>query len=407
MSMGSTRQGFKQDRLDRIVRGMHRFVASGSIPGFVVAISRSGETVLLEAEGEMDLEAHRPMERDTLFKIFSMTKPVTAVTAMTLYEEGHFTLNTPVSEFIPGFADLRVVPTSWNRSDTPERSELEPLARPVTMRHLFTHTAGLSYPQRPDDPVDRAYMDVMRDGYNKTASNESVVDLLTTMPLRFQPGTGWRYSLAIDVIGRVVEIITGMTLDRAMQDRLFGPLDMQDTGFCVAEQSLDRVANIYEREERGAPLTLRNSGRNTKTSPPSWLSGGGGLISTAVDYGRFASMLASGGTLHGRRVLAPSTVRLFSMNQMPDQAPPIGDGPEDLFHAGYGFSLGTRVLLDVGSSGQAGNVGEFGWDGLLNGYFWVDPTLELSAVFLTHHFPYGMDPLFDTYKTLVYAALDD
>ena len=407
----STTHGFSRDRLQRIAPALERFVAREAITGFALSVSRHGETVLTAAVGEADREDHRDVEADTIFQIMSMTKPITAVAAMILYEEGHFTLNTPVSDFIPGFADVGVVPAGWDQPDAPPADQLDPLLRPITMRHLFTHTAGLSYGWKSDDPVDRAYhaaFDMEKDRFWDEPLS-LWIDRVATLPIAFQPGTKWRYSIAIDVIGRIVEIISGMELDAFFRERLFDPLGMDATDFSVPPEKMDRLANVYQHEDKDSPLTLMMRSRDSKRDKrPRLYMGGGGLVSTLGDYTRFANMLACGGALDRVRILSPQTVRLFSVNQMSGQAMPYGfaDG-EDLSHWGYGYSLGTRVLVDLAKSGQAGSVGEFGWDGAFNTYFWVDPAMELTGVFMTQHMPNNFDPMADTFKALVYAALEE
>ena len=396
--------GFSSTRLQRISAKMQTYVDEGKVAGMITTVARHGQTVHLERTGWMDREAQRPMELDAIFRIASMTKPITAVAIMTLYEEGYFTLNTPISEFIPGFQDVKVFVR-----ETADDVQVEDLIRPITFRHLFTHTAGLSYGGNQDDPVDRCYIKLRKEAGTDLAkaTTKDVVEMLTQVPLAFQPGTRWRYSLAIDVLGYLVEVISGQPLDRFFKERLFEPLGMTDTDFYVPPTKANRLTALYGHPEGAAELKLleapADSSRFTK---PSFLSGGGGLVSTTSDYARFAQMLVNGGELNGTRILSPTTVDLFTINHAPAASLPYGFAKgEDLFHQGYGYSLGTRVLMDVSASGKAGSVGEFGWDGAFNTYFWVDRAQALYGLLMTQHSPNNYYPLSNTFKQLTYQAL--
>jgi CubicO group peptidase (beta-lactamase class C family) len=396
--------GFSSARLQRISAKMQTYVDEAKLAGMITTVARQGQTVHLESTGWMDREAQRPMELDAIFRLASMTKPVTAVAIMTLYEEGHFTLNTPVSEFIPGFQDLKVFVR-----ETEDDIEVENLIRPVTFRHLFTHTAGLSYGWNQDDPVDRCYIKLRETSKTDPAkaTAKDVVEMLTQVPLAFQPGTQWRYSLAIDVLGYLVELISGQPLDRFFKERLFEPLGMTDTDFYVPQAKAGRLAALYGHPEGATELQRMKAPPDSHyLNKPAFLSGGGGLLSTTSDYARFAQMLVNGGELEGTRILSPTTVDLFTINHAPAAALPYGFAKgEDLFHQGYGYSLGTRVLTDVSASGKAGSVGEFGWDGAFNTYFWVDRAQALYGLLMTQHSPNNYYPLADTFKQLTYQAL--
>ncbi len=236
-------------------------------------------------------------------------------------------------------------------------------------------------------------------------TNQTLCESLAKLPLAFQPGTHWRYSLAIDVLGRLVEVISGKPLDKFFEERIFNPLGMVDTGFFVPPSKMNRVATVYGHPEPGKGL-VRMDPLKPHQSSPSWLSGGGGLVSTMDDYARFAQMLVNGGALDGVRILSPRTVALFSQNHAPAAALPYGFVENDLYHAGYGYSLGTRVLIDVSASGLSGSVGEFGWDGAFATYFWVDPAESLTGILMLQHTPNAQYPLHQQFKQITYQALE-
>jgi len=390
--------GLSAERLGRITTYLRGKVDRGEMPGMIATIARRGQTAYYEKFGYLDREARTPMRDDAIFIIASMTKPVTSVALMTLYEEGHFHLNTPVYEFIPAFRDTKVFVR-----ETATGMELEDLREPITFRHLFTHTAGLAY-GGDRDAVDRLYAS-QGQRLRGSVTNEVLVEELAKLPLAFQPGTQWRYSFAIDVLGRLVEVISGQSLDAFMQERLFRPLGMVDTGFYVPPEKLDRVATVYGHVAPD-PELKRMEQIKPRSQPPDWFSGGGGLVSTAHDYARFAQMLVNGGQLDGVRILGPRTVALYSMNMAPQTALPYSFNATDTNHRGYGYSLGTRVLMDVAANGIAGSVGEFGWDGAHSTYFWVDPNEALYGLLMMQHNP-NYPTLHQRFKQLTYQALLD
>ncbi len=394
--------GLSAERLARLDALFNGYIERDEIAGAIARVSRRGQVAYARTMGWLDREARIPMRDDAIFQIMSMTKPVTAVALMTLYDEGAFHLNTPIASFLPEFRDTKVF-----ARETADGIEVEDLKQPLTFRHLFTHTAGLSYGWNDQDPVDRAYQAETRrkEETGEAFTNQTLCEGLARLPLAFQPGTHWRYSLAIDVLGRLIEVISGKPLDVFFEDRIFKPLDMVDTGFFVPPSKMDRVATVYGHPEPGKGL-LRMDKLKPHQSSPSWLSGGGGLVSTMDDYARFAQMLVNGGALDGTRILSPRTVALFSQNHAPAAALPYGFVDNDLYHAGYGYSLGTRVLMDVSASGLSGSVGEFGWDGAFATYFWVDPTESLTGVLMLQHTPNAQYPLHQQFKQLTYQALE-
>jgi CubicO group peptidase (beta-lactamase class C family) len=393
--------GFSTTRLGRVNTLMERYVAEKRLSGIIATMARRGQTVYLDKFGLADVETGKPMQFDTIFHIMSMTKPVTSVAAMMLYEEGWFDLNTPISEFIPAFRNAKVFVK--NTADGPE---MAPLDRPITFRHLFTHTSGLSYGWDPNDPVDRLYQEVRghADKGGAPMTNAILAEGLATLPLAFQPGTHWRYSLAIDVLGRLVEVISGQALDVFFQERIFGPLQMPDTAFFVPQAKAPRLAKVYKTPASGMGLTPVDI--DVCYELPSFLSGGGGLVSTLGDYARFAQMLVNGGEMDGVRLLGPHTVALMEMNQAPAEALPYAFNPSDPNHLGYGYGLGMRVLIDVAASGVAGTAGEFGWDGAFSTYFWIDRKEALYGLMMLHH-ENCQFPIKRQFKALTYQALID
>jgi CubicO group peptidase (beta-lactamase class C family) len=397
-------EGFSADRLGRIKNLLNGYVNQGELPGLIAMVARQGKIVYYQKSGWMDIEAQKPMQDDAIFMIASMTKPITAVAAMMLYEEGHFYLNTPISKFIPSFANTSVYAGTGPQGGI----YLDDLASDITFRHLFTHTAGLSYGWDENDPIDQIYQQAQKEMEDQgvESSLRTMAEALAKMPLAFQPGTHWRYSLSIDVLGAIVEVISEMPLAQFIQERIFDPLGMDDTGFWVPVEKQDRLAIIYEFSDPNLGLQPL---RDFMPSPdmPDFTYGGGGLWSTAPDYARFAQMLVNKGELDGIRLLSPTTVDLFSLNQCPEEALPYGFDENDIYHAGYGYSLGTRVLMDVAKSGMAGSVGEFGWDGKFHTFFWIDPVKQLYGLLMFQLDMEGRHPSHNHFKQLTYQALLD
>jgi CubicO group peptidase (beta-lactamase class C family) len=394
--------GVSATRLPRITTYLQGCVDRSEIPGYIATVARCGETVYYHKYGWMDVEEKSPMQDDVIFMIASMTKPITAVAAMLLYEEGYFHLNTPVSEFIPAFTDTPVYAGTGPQGGI----YLDDRQGEITFRHLFTHTAGLSYGWDPTDPIDKLYQDAGIDGMNWQTPNQEFAEMLAQLPLAYQPGTYWRYSLSIDVLGALVEIISGMSLAQFLKERIFMPLGMVDTGFYVPQEKQERLATIYGWSDPKSGLQPLKEFKAPSFEMPR-ASGGGGLWSTIPDYARFTQMLVNRGELDGERLLSPSTVALFRINQCPEEALPYGFEENDLYHAGYGYSLGTRVLMDVAKSGMAGSLGEFGWDGKFHTYFWIDPVKELYGLIMFQLDMEGRHPAHNHFKQLTYQSLLD
>lgn len=402
-TVGSASVGFDPDRLARLDAFFSRYVENGRLPGFALLLSRGGEVCHLSCRGLRDLGSGARIEPDTIYRIFSMSKPATSVAAMMLCEEGHFDLTDPVSRFLPEFEEPRVF--SGGSSLTPV---LRPASEPMRVWHLLTHTAGLTYGFNYDHPVDALYRAA---GFEwrapKGADLAECCRLWAGLPLVFDPGSGWNYSHATDVLGRLVEVVSGETLDRFLERRIFRPLGMIDTSFQVGEDAKDRLASLCMPDVHSGKAVV--SGRMSRfgREPPEVLWGGAGLVSSIGDYHRFASMLLNGGELDGVRLLSPRTVRSMTMNQLPGNADMVSFGrptPADT-EEGVGFGLGFAVVLDEVAPRVPMSRGEFGWGGAASTVFWVDPSEELVVIFMTQLFPSGTYPLGRQLRQLVYQAL--
>jgi CubicO group peptidase (beta-lactamase class C family) len=397
--------GFDPDRLSRIDRHFRRYVDDGRLPGWLLAISRKGRVAHLETYGARDLETKAPVALDTLFRIYSMTKPVTSVAAMMCYEEGLFELTDPVSRYIDSFRDVRVF-----RGGSAVAPVTEPATEPVRIWHLLTHTAGLTYGFHFAHPVDAMYRAAGFElGGPRDMDLAASVDTWASIPLLFQPGSSWNYSVATDVVGRLVEVVSGQSLDAFFAERIFRPLGMTDTSFYVDETRADRLAALCIPDKDKQARQNDAMGANA-LRPPKCLSGGGGLISSAGDYHRFVEMLRRGGELDGARLLGPRTVQYMTQNHLPGgvdiasfgtainaEAPPVG----------VGFGLGFGVTIDPTAARVLSGKGEYSWGGAASTAFFVDPSEELTAVFLTQLLPSGTHPLRSQLRQLVYQALVD
>jgi CubicO group peptidase (beta-lactamase class C family) len=390
--------GFSSKRLGRINAVMQRAVDEGKCAGILTMVARRGQIAHLDCFGMMDVKAGKPMQPDTIFRIYSMSKPVTSVAVMMLYEEGHFQLATPVSEFIPGFKDAKVFVR-----ETESGLELADMEQEITIHHLLAHTSGLSYGFHEDLAVDALYREVFPRSEEGTL--EKMVEVLPTLPLAFQPGQGWRYSFSTDVLGYVVQVISGQPFDAFLQQRIFEPLGMVDTGFYVPAEKIDRFAALYGRSEEGELGLMETPATGRYAKPPVFLSGGGGLVSTVHDYVRFAQMLLNGGQLDGARLLGRKTVELMMMNHMSEALLPFTVNPGEPPAWGYGFGLGGKVMMDPAQAGILGSRGEYSWSGAASTGFWVDPQEEVIGLIMTQLMPF--QPLVNALRVLVYQALAD
>jgi CubicO group peptidase (beta-lactamase class C family) len=396
--------GFDASRLDRIDRHFQRYVDDGRLVGWQLQVGRHGVVAHSSTYGLADREAARPVAEDTLWRIYSMTKPIVSVAAMLLWEEGLIELTDEVSRFIPSFADVQV----FDKGST-LKPFLVPATEPIRIWHLLSHTSGLTYGFLQLHPVDAIYRaagsDLANPPGNDLAAN---CDLWSSLPLKFQPGTQWGYGVSTDVLGRLIEVVSGQSLDVFIRERILEPLGMTDTRWWVDSPDADRLAALYAYYE-GQAVRYDALGESA-LAPPESLSGGGGLISTASDYWRFCQLLLGRGAVDGTRVLAPRTLELMTRNHLPggaDLAQVSSGGFAETVFDGIGFGLGFATTLDPGPGKGASSVGEYYWGGLASTAFWIDPSTGVSATFFTQLVPSSTYPIRAQLRQLVYSALVD
>ncbi|MER6339626.1 serine hydrolase domain-containing protein [Streptomyces tendae] len=396
--------GLDPGALDRLDLHFARQVDEGRLPGFLVALARGGRVAHLTVHGLRDVAAGLPVTADTLWRIYSMTKPVTSVAVLILVEEGRLSLDDPVDRYLPAFAEPRVY-VEGSGEDVVTR----PATGPVRVRHLMTHTAGLTFGFYHTHPVDALYRAAgLESSVLPGADLAETVDLYASLPLQFEPGTEWNYSVASNVLGRLVEVVSGQPLDVFCAERIFGPLGMTETGFHVTDAQADRLAELYGETEDGgiAPVPgLPLRGR------PRFLSGSGGLVSSAYDVHRFAELLRRRGELDGVRLLAPATVDLMTRNHLPGGADlrSFGSRPahDEPGNDGVGFGLGVSVVTDPGRTRSPSGPGTYGWSGVATTTFWVDPGRDLTVQFMTQVRPRSSHTVYPDLKRLVHDALVD
>jgi CubicO group peptidase (beta-lactamase class C family) len=399
--------GFAPDRLRRLDGHFKRYVDEDLLKGWLLTVSRHGKLAYTASYGQRDAEAGLPVEPDTLWRIYSMSKPVTSVAAMMLYEEGAFELTDPVSKFIPSFRHQRVF-----TGGSDERPVTRPAAEPVRIWHLLTHTSGLTYGFHRNHPVDAMYRAAGFDLGLRPGTLEEACDSWARLPLLFEPGTEWNYSVSTDVLGRVVEVASGQSLDEFFARRIFGPLGMTDTAFYAQPDDLGRLAALYARAVNGKAGRFNSMAEEVR-KPPTMLSGGGGLVSTAADYNRFLQMLlpradSPAGELDGVRLLSPRTVAYMGRNHLPGNKdlasfgrPLNAESPM----RGVGFGLGFAVVLDPAAGKYVCSAGELSWGGAASTAFWIDPAEELTVSFFTQLIPSTAHPIRSQLRQLVYQAL--
>ncbi len=416
------REGLSSERLDRLTEFMQGRVDDGTMVGGLGMIARNGKVVYAETYGQADREAGRDMQDDAIFRIYSMTKPITAVALMILYEEGKFFLNDPVARYIPELADVELAlstadgdtgmvsdGTASQGIGTGDKSLVgqtrKPLRQP-TVRDLLTHTAGFTYGIFGNTEVDQMYRaaGILR---NDKTLQEFVSDL-GQIPLQYEPGSRWHYSVSVDVQGRLVEVLSGMSFGEFLDQRLFTPLDMPDTSFTIEADNIPRLAQMYSpKGTAGRGFFAPATGAGLEVAAPeasiryleggAFESGGGGLLSTARDYMRFAQMLLNGGELDGVRILSPKTIELMTSNH-------LGDLPMGFNRRGAGFGLGFGLVLDPGEVGEVSSAGEYNWGGAAGTTFWIDPQEDLIGLFMVQSLPHRTR-LRSEFKHLTYQAL--
>ena len=402
--------GMSSARLERIAPAMWAYVDRGVYAGVSTLVARRGVVVHEGVYGQRDKEAGLPMTRDTIFRWYSMTKPIVSTALMTLYEEGRFRLIDPIAAYIPSFATVKVRDADGT---------LRPPKRPPTVLDVLTHTSGLSYMFYGDTPVSPLYHG--RKIGNAASTLAEAIDDLAALPLAFDPGGRWHYSVGIDVAGRVAEVVSGKKLGDLLQERLFAPLGMADTGFGVPEKKRGRVAAMYGRNDpfvsdktlmqslgdwmNGVNVKLDVSATYPVDRPETFQRGGHGLFGTIDDYFRFAQMLCNGGEFEGKRIIGRKTLELMHTNHLPLSLLPLTlDGLP--IEPGYGFGLGSRVAIDPSGFCKPGSVGDFGWAGAAKTYFWVDPVEKLVGLFMTQSL-WSFDLPEQDLAAIAYGAIED
>ena len=412
--------GLSSSRLNRITVWLNEQIESERLAGASTMICRNGRIGYLESAGQSDLENGKPFDASTIVRIFSMTKPITSVAAMMLYEEGRYQLDDPVAKYLPEFTDTKV----WKGEGSLEN--VEDQTSPMLVKHLLMHTSGLTYGFMNSNVVDQEHRDQKIEFPGTAATLEELVKRLSGIPLIAQPGTQWNYSVSTDVLGRLVEVWSGSSLETFFEKRILEPLGMHDTGFAVAEGNKDRFAALY------SPLSgadMSNVGKKSVAGiqqvkpglklqepaatsrylkPVKLFSGGGGLTGTIGDYARFCQMLLNGGELDGERLLSPITVNYMRSNQLPDNADMAAMGQpvwSETSYDGIGFGLGFAVVIDPPKASIITSVGEHHWGGAASTFFWIDPQEDLFVVFFTQLMPSSTYPIRRELRTRVYQAI--
>ena len=389
--------GFDPQRLQRINNLMENYVASGKTAGMVTLVSRRGEIVHLDSRGYMDIKAQTPMRTDSIFRIYSMTKAITSVAMMTLLEQGFFQLDDVVQRWIPALKSLKVY-----RED----GKLDELETDITIRQLLTHTAGFSYGFEPDlHPVDKLY-DARWKALKPSDTLEDLLNLMFEVPLIAQPGSRWHYSIATDICGHLIELISGKRLGEYLHETILEPLGMVDTGFELPAEKLDRFTTLYGKAGDDPLAVLQTPASSPYALPVNIHYGGGGLVSTASDYLNFAQMMLNGGVLDGSRIIGPKTIDWMTMNQLPEAMLPLrfnGIVPQQL--DAYGFGLGYCINMDPARAGTLGSQGDYGWGGLADTYCWIDPKEALIGILMQQYIPSLAHAGRRDFRNAVYQAL--
>lgn len=387
-------QGFSDQRLARIEPVMQKYIDDKKLAGVMTLVARNGQVVHWSTQGMQDREAQIPLNENTIFRIYSMTKPVTAVAALTLWEQGKFHMQDPIDKYLPELKDLKVYV-----SGSGDEMVLEEAKFPIRIIDLFTHTAGFSY-GFTNSEVDKLYQALVAKGPAK--SSEDAMRSIAQLPLNHQPGTAWHYGVNTDIIGFLVERISGMKLGEYMQEHIFQPLAMQDTGFSVSAENLHRFAQIYTVGDKGQTIVMENEPLGDYLSDPAVHNGGGGLVSTMTDYLKFAQMMLNGGEYNGVRILGRKTVEYMRSNHLPSNLIPF-----NAESTGEGYGLAMSVTVDPGQSRFMSSEGNFGWGGAASTYFRIDPKENLIMISMAQFIPIGFHRYHQDFRNLVYQSLVD
>ena len=394
-------QGLCSKRLARITPWMQKYLDEGKIPGAMTLVARHGEIVFSKALGCSDTERKKPLEMDSIFRFYSMTKPVTAVAVLMLYEQGHFQLDDPISNFIPGFKEMHVYKSG-------EKSTLvtEPASGPITIQHLLTHTSGLTYGGGNEGLVPELYVQEKTDFGTNDGLLTDVVDRLAQLPIMFQPGTCWNYSVSFDVLGRFIEVVSGQSLDVFCQENIFEPMGMKDTGFTVPASKKDRFTSLYEQTEMDGMKLLENPDHSILIDAEPTLSGGAGLVSTLKDYFQFTEMLRLRGRYGDIQLLGRKTVEFMTRNHLPYDLAEMGQSTfNETTCEGIGFGCGVSVMVNPSKAQILGSQGEYGWGGYASTVFWTDPQEDMTVIFLTQLIPSSAYGIRRELRVLTYQAL--
>ncbi|MBC7520341.1 MAG: beta-lactamase family protein [Sandarakinorhabdus sp.] len=399
--------GFSTSRLARIDRFLaEKYVTPGRLPGTLTMVARHGDIAHLGMTGHADVERGVPMAEDTIFRIYSMTKPITSVALMMLVEEGRIALEDPVHRYIPEWKNLGVFAAGTHKLGF----QTTPTKRPMQVVDLLRHTAGLTYGFQLRTNVDEAYRREKIGEIEKSGSLADMIAALAKIPLEFSPGDAWNYSVATDVCGWLVEVVSGQKFEDFLSDRLFKPLGMTDTGFHVREGQAHRFAGCYQPNRQGGMDVQDDAATSSFLRPAAFISGGGGLVSTAGDYLKFAQMLLNGGTANGHRYLGRKTIDLMTANHLPGDSS-IAAMSKSLFseaaYDGIGFGLGFATTMQASKTLMPGSDGDYFWGGAASTFFWIDPAEDLIGIFMTQLMPSSTYPVRREVRTMVYAALDD
>jgi CubicO group peptidase (beta-lactamase class C family) len=396
--------GLSSERLGRIRPWMERLVADNKLPGVLTVVARRGRAAYADCVGYRDVATKVPVTEDTIYRIYSMTKPITSTAIMMLYEDGRFQLDDPISRYLPVFTDMRVY-----AGGGPENFDTVPAKSPITFKQLLTHTSGLTY-GFTGSPVSAIYQAAKFDFQTEEATLWQMMERLAKLPLLAQPGTEWNYSVSTDVLGALVETMSGMGFDKFLQTRIFAPLGMKDTGFHVREDQRARFAANYQKAEKGGIQLIDEPKTSRYLKPEPLCSGGGGLVSTAGDYLRFCKMIAGKGKLDGVRILGRKTVEFMRINHLQSGGDLASMGMprfSESTMAGIGFGLGFAVVLDPAKAELLCSPGEHYWGGAASTAFWIDPQEDLIAILMTQLMPSSSYPIRRELRTLVNQAIID